>query len=249
MAAPERRLDAIVLAGGRGTRLQSVVRDVPKPLALVGGRPFLDYQLQLLASSGRVRQVVLAVGHLADRIIEHYTQHPPPLPVDFVVEHALLGTGGAARNALDATTSDRVLVLNGDSVFRWDLDALAEVHASLRPEATLSLVRVGDVGRYGSVVVEEGRIRTFVEKGGPGGPGLINAGVYLFERETLGAIASGCVTSLETDVFPVLAARGALAAAQFDSPFIDIGLPETYKAAPTVLESMAASHGPAAPKP
>lgn len=238
MRTSDKAMDAIILAGGLGTRLRAVVSDLPKPLAPVNGRPFLDYQLWLLAQSGLVRKATLAIGHLADRVIEHYAAYPPPLLVDFVVEPALLGTGGAARNALDATTSDQVLVLNGDSVFKWNLLELAQAHARLRPAATLALVQVDDTSRYGSVTLQHGRVTQFVEKSGASGPGAINAGVYVFQRKTLEELRLGEVASLERDVFPQLIARHQLAAVTFDAAFIDIGLPETYKAAASILDDL-----------
>lgn len=233
-------IDAIILAGGKGTRLQSVVSDVPKPLAPVNGRPFLDYQLELLARSGRVRKAVLALGWLAQRVIAHYERNPPPLPVEYVLERRLLGTGGGLRNALDNTSSAHVLALNGDSVFRWDLAALFDAHASAGAASTLALVHVPDSSRYGVVEVNHGRVTAFREKESSAGPGLINAGLYLFERTTLQAITPGEVFSLERDLFPALAELGALAAAPYSSEFIDIGLPETYAAAASILPALAA---------
>src|SRR5881296_2545913 len=115
MSSTLKPVDAIILCGGRGTRLATVVSSVPKPLALVSGRPFLDYILDHLAASGLVRRAVLAIGHMAERIVEHYGQCRPPLPVSFVHETEPLGTGGALVIALPATASDPVLGLNGDS--------------------------------------------------------------------------------------------------------------------------------------
>jgi NDP-sugar pyrophosphorylase family protein len=239
--AERRPVDAIILAGGKGTRLQSVVSEVPKPLAPVNGRPFLDYQLSLLARSGLVERVVLAIGHLAERVVEHYRDALPPLPLEFVVEEDLLGTGGGLRNALPATRSERVLALNGDSVFAWDLELLLAAHERLRPSATMAVVRVPDTGRYGAVDVADGRVVAFREKEQAGGDGLINAGVYLFEREALEAIPPGRAMSVERDVFPQLAESGRLAAVAFESAFIDIGLPETYSAAGAILPELVGS--------
>jgi len=236
--AHDGRIDAVVLAGGKGTRLRSVVSDVPKPLAPVNGRPFLDYQLALLARSGRVAKAVLAIGWLADRVIEHYERNPPPLPLEYAVEHELLGTGGALRNALDATSTSRVLALNGDSVFRWELQPLFDAHESAGAVATLALVRVPDTVRYGAVEVQRGRVAAFREKVGSSGPGLINAGVYVFERAALERVEPGRVLSLEREVFPRMAVDGLLAAAVFESDFIDIGLPETYAAAADILPGL-----------
>lgn len=235
------KVDAIILAGGQGTRLQSVVSDVPKPLAPVNGRPFLDYQLEILARCGQVRRVVLAVGHLAEKVQAHYAAHPPMLPLEIVVETELLGTGGGLANALGATEGSRVLALNGDSVFRWDLsllhDALDRLDA-VGQGAAIGLVQVDNVSRYGGVDVSDERITAFHEKRPIVEPGVINGGVYLFERPVLAALGRGRVISLEHEVFPALASQGRLAAAIHRSDFIDIGLPETYAAAATILPEL-----------
>lgn len=232
----EAQVDAIILAGGRGTRLQSVVSDLPKPLAPVNGRPFLDYQLELLARSGRVRRVVLATGHLSHKIEAHYAAHPPPLPVMVVVETELLGTGGGLANALPATESRQILALNGDSLFRWTLPPLMSALDGVgEGGAALALVQVDDLSRYGGVDLQNDRVTAFREKQPEKKPGLINAGVYLFDRATLSALPKGQVISLERDLFPRLASEGRLAAAVYQSDFIDIGLPETYAAAASIL--------------
>jgi NDP-sugar pyrophosphorylase family protein len=238
MPASNDTMDAIILAGGLGTRLREVVADVPKPLAPVNGRPFLDYQLAQLARFPQIGKVVLAIGHMADKVIGHYRANPPPLSVEFVVETELLGTGGGLRNALDATRGERVLALNGDSVFRWSLEPLIAVHASTDALATLALVEVDDTSRYGAVTLEHGRVSAFVEKQAAAGAGVINAGVYLFERSALAAIPPGEVVSLEREVFPDLCERRRLAATVFRSQFIDIGLPQTYSAAGTILPGL-----------
>lgn len=228
-------MDAVILAGGLGTRLRSVITDVPKPLAMVAGRPFLDYQLDMLAASGIVERVVLSLGHLADRVIDHYRDHPPPLPIEFAVEPEPLGTGGGLRLALPMVRGRLVLSMNGDSLFRWDIPAIEAAHERARAEATLSLVGVDNTSRYGAVKATGGRVTSFVEKQDATGPGLINAGVYVFDRSVIEHIPMDRAVSLEVDVLPVLIARGTVAAAVFDSDFIDIGLPETYRMAPAVL--------------
>lgn len=231
--------DAVILAGGRGTRLQAVVSDVPKPLAPVNGRPFLDYQFALLAQSGVVSRVILSLGHQAQKVIDHYAQHPPPLPTTFIVEQEPLGTGGGLRLALSDVQSTRLFTMNGDSLFRWDLPALIAAHEATRPAATLALVEVPDTSRYGAVTVEDGRVTAFLEKSEARGPGLINAGLNLFERSALEAIPEGRPVSLEQEVYPELVRQGRLNAVGFASDFIDIGLPETYSAASTVLPVLA----------
>jgi D-glycero-alpha-D-manno-heptose 1-phosphate guanylyltransferase len=235
VSADESVIDVVILAGGKGTRLQSVVSDVPKPLAPINGRPFVDYQFALLQKTPRIGRVVLAIGHLADRVIAHYAEHKPPVDLLFAVEASPLGTAGALRNALSSTTSRQILALNGDSIFNWDIEAIRTVHKRCGGEATISLLQVEDISRYGSVAVENERVVSFREKSSHSQPGTINAGVYLFERAAIEAIPTGGAVSLELETLPAMAAEGKLAAATFKSDFIDIGLPETYELATTFI--------------
>lgn len=235
MIPTDSSMDVIILAGGKGTRLQSVVSDVPKPLAMVNGRPFLDYQFAMLQEMPAIGRVVLAIGHLADCIIAHYAEHKPSLDLSFAVEASQLGTAGALRNALPFTTSEQILALNGDSIFRWDIGAMRAVQRRTKARATIALLEVEDVSRYGAVTVENEHAVSFLEKSSVPRPGIINAGIYLFERLAIEAIPAHKTVSLEHETLPALAKEGALAAATFRSDFIDIGLPETYRLAATLV--------------
>ena len=219
-------IDAVVLAGGKGARLASVVSDVPKPLAPVGGKPFLDHVLAFLAVSQVVPRVILSIGHMADQIIEHYTDHPAALPLTFSVESTPLGTGGAVLLARKRIKSDHFLVLNGDSIVGVQLSELIARHISSAADASLTLVESPDSGRYGSVKLDGDRVVGFEEKKPEAGPGLINAGLYVFRSTSLATFPI-IRCSLERDIFPKLVSghvRGEIAS----GPFIDIGLPEAY---------------------
>ncbi len=236
----ERRpVDAVILVGGKGTRLQGIVRDRPKPMAEVCGRPFLEWLLLALQLQG-VRRVILATGHMAETIEVHF-RNPGPLAMELVFsrERAPLGTGGALRNALDKISTQRVLVLNGDSTCPFDLDLLMERHLRSKALATLWLVPVEDCSRYGSVEVDaDGRVTAFREKTPSPRPGLISAGVYLLERSALEGIPPHRPVSLETEVFPSLVGTG-LYASTGRGPFLDIGTPESYAAAARFLAANA----------
>ncbi len=225
----------IVLAGGKGTRLQDVVSDVPKPLAQVGGRPFLDYVLETIAASGCVRKAVLAIGHLAHKVIEHYEIHGAPIPVEFVVETEPLGTGGAIANALEATQGETVLACNADSLARWDLAGLLTAHRDSDAQVTIGTTEVSDASRFGTCVIEDGKVVRFLEKQGVHTPGTINLGVYAFKR---GVITGTGAFSLESSILPALASQRAIQAFPMAGPFLDIGLPETYAAAESFLENL-----------
>jgi NDP-sugar pyrophosphorylase family protein len=237
-------VDAVVLVGGLGTRLRSVISDRPKPLAPVMGRPFLDLLLHQLATSGVVRSVVLAVGYRSNVIREAYSEGRRfGLPIALAEEEVPLGTAGAAANALPNVESADLLLLNGDSYIEADLGAHLARHRSSRAHATLMLTPTSFPDRFGTVEVDDhDRVISFREKtaGGPR-PALINAGVYVFRRETLDRLPRHRALSLETDVLPGLAASRQLAASTCHGRFIDIGLPETYEAAQSYLADLAAS--------
>ncbi len=223
--------DIIILVGGRGTRLQSVVSDRPKPLAEVAGRPFVEWLLLALRAQG-VRRAVLATGYKGE-MVEAYFADGARLDMNLTYAHETvpLGTGGAARHALEQTSTERVLVLNGDSFCPFDVARLLEAHARTAAVATLWLVHMDDCGRYGAVdVADDGRVRSFQEKSPNLGAGLINAGVYLFERSALEAIPTGRAVSLERETFPALIGQ-SLYATVGEGPFLDIGTPESYASA------------------
>ena len=222
-------MDAIVLAGGRGTRLAEAVDDLPKSLAPVNGRPFLDYLLVELASSGLIHTVVLALGYLADSVIEHYRNVAPPIPLRFALEAQPLGTAGALRNALPFTSSDVVVAYNGDTLVHVDLRSLLELRAKWQSPAALAIARADDRSRYASVRLKGEFVTGFAEKTS-GGPGLVNAGVYALSRGLFDVFPSGPL-SMELDVLPQLASRGQLVALEISGPLLDIGLPDTYVSA------------------
>jgi NDP-sugar pyrophosphorylase family protein len=248
----EARLEAIVLCGGRGTRLAAVLQDVPKPLAPVLGRPFLDYVIAALSAGHVVSRVIVTIHHLADQFIEYYENHPPPLPIKFVREPSPLNTGGAIYNALPSTAGESVFCLNGDTLVGGDLSALLHSHRQHSPGVTIGLVRVPDTSRFGHVdLSHDGHVLAFTEKGSSDGEGLINAGIYVIDRAALGHW-SGAPVSFETEILPSLAAAGRLYGLLLSGPFIDIGVPETYAEAEAfvrnIKQSPAAQNGPAFPR-
>ncbi len=228
--------DAIILCGGQGSRLGAVLGGLPKPLACVGGRPFLDHLLAALTASGVVRQAVLALGFGAERFVEHYRLSPPPLPLAYAREATPLGTGGALVNALPLTESEPVLAANGDSLFCFDLRALLRRHLETRAEATLALVEASDAGRFGSVELAGTRVTAFREKAAAHGPGLIYGGIALVARKLL--MRPLAPLSLERELLPDAIARGSVSALAFASPFVDIGLPETLAGAAAILQAL-----------
>ena len=229
-------IDAAVLVGGLGTRLRDVVADVPKPLAPVLGRPFLFYILDMLALRG-VRSVTLCCGYKAGVVSGTVGDDWLGMPVNYSIESDPLGTGGALGLARQYLRSDSVLVLNGDSWLEPDWTSFREAAESDAAYACLSLVDVTDSSRFGSVKLAGNRVVAFEKNLNAGRGGLINGGVYLLSQEMLSAL-SGFQCSLESDVFPVLAGEGRLAGLVGDSPFLDIGIPESYAVANEFISAL-----------
>jgi len=226
----------MILVGGKGRRLQSVISDRPKPMALVEGRPFLEWLLRLLRSQG-MKRITLCTGYMSEVIENHFGNgNDLQMKLTYSREHTPLGTGGAVRNALGLTVSSSVLVLNGDSYCRLDVRRMIREHLAARALTSIWAVTVDDSSRYGSVEVDEtNAVRAFREKASTKQAGLINAGIYLFEHSVLEAIPGGRTVSLETDVLPSLTGKG-LHAVIGSTPFIDIGIPEVYNVAGAFLK-------------
>jgi D-glycero-alpha-D-manno-heptose 1-phosphate guanylyltransferase len=219
----------IVLAGGLGTRLRSAVPDLPKCLATIAGRPFLEWQLRSLAKRG-IDHFVLALGYGADSVLESLS-HPwaRDLSIDTVTERQVLGTGGAAKFAMTNLGLDEVLIVNGDTFLGGDLESmLTPIDLDGGELMRVATVQVPDRTRFGGVVVDAGfRVTTFLEKGQTGG-GPINAGLYRVHCQAFD-FEDQVAFSMETQVMPRLIAKCALQAREISGPFIDIGIPEDYR--------------------
>ncbi len=217
-----------VLVGGLGTRLGPLAATVPKPLLPVGDRPFLAWLLQECFRFG-VRDVVLLAGHLSERIDAAVTdlaaKLPGPMTVAVSAEPSPAGTGGALLHARDRL-EERFLLLNGDSLFDANLSDLLAAAADDPADvvARLALRALPDASRYGVAELDGERVVAFRERPPAGAPGIINAGVYAMQRNVLDDIGEN--SSLERDVLPRLAARGALRGSALAGWFIDIGVPE-----------------------
>ncbi|MFM2376776.1 MAG: D-glycero-alpha-D-manno-heptose 1-phosphate guanylyltransferase [Bacteroidota bacterium] len=221
--------EAIILAGGMGTRLQSVVSDVPKPMAPVAGRPFLEHLFPMLREAN-VRRVVLSVGYKSETIMAHFGDRHGGIDIAYAVEPVPLGTGGAIRLAFEQTRMPQVLVLNGDTLFRYDLRKHWEMHRRLGKGALVSvaLKEMRDFDRYGTVeVYKNHRIKAFHEKK-PMGEGLINAGIYVIDRDLWGMVDVPEQFSFEKDILERHVQRLRFMGCQQEGYFIDIGIPEDY---------------------
>jgi len=226
-------MEAIVLAGGLGTRLASRLDGIPKAMAPVAGRPFLEILLRQLERSGCTR-VLLSVGHLRGVIQDHFGAGFQGLALEYVVEDVPLGTGGANRKALEQANEKAVLVLNGDTFLDADYAAMLRFHQAQESALTIAVTRQADVARYGEVRVEERRVVGFEEKG-RSGPGFINAGAYVVEKAIAWPSALGERFSFERDFLVPETARLAPAAFRVEGFFLDIGVPEDLDRAQTEL--------------
>jgi len=222
---------AVLLVGGLGTRLRSVVPSLPKPLASVGDRPFLELLVRQLANQG-IRHLVMCTGYLAEQVEAVFGDgRDLGCTIVYSREEIPLGTAGALKCAQHHLQHEReFLVLNGDSFLEIDFNDLFACHKNHNGLATMAVVPVQDGSRYGTVRLDaNGRLLGFVEKAGENIPGIINAGVYVFSSEVLAQIPGGQV-SLERDVFPKLLHQGVYAVEQ-RGLFIDIGTPDDYERA------------------
>lgn len=220
-------MNALILSGGLGRRLRSVLGDHPKPMATIGEKPFLEYVLLQLRRHG-VRRIILCIGYRGELIQEYFGKGDLlSLELRYSSESELLGTGGALKVAESLIETPDFLVLNGDSIFDIDLNTLIRFHRNRQARATAALAKVENSRRYGSVEINnQGEVIRFLEKAHER-PGLINAGIYVLHYKVLGSIPQGRPISLEREVLPQLIGRG-LYGVSFDSYFVDIGVPENY---------------------
>ena len=214
-------MEAVILAGGLGTRLRGVIGEIPKCMAPVDGKPFLQYQLEWL-SRFDMRHVVLSVGYLREQVMDFVQGREWPFAVSFAIEKEPLGTGGGIRLALQKCKGKQVFVLNGDTFYNVDLNAL-----SFTAPVTLALKPMRDFDRYGAVDWDGDLVTGFREKK-PCAEGLINGGVYAIDRSQLDMSLFPKTFSFEREVLEPLADYGLVAGEVQEGYFIDIGVPEDY---------------------
>ena len=221
-------MQALILVGGLGTRLRNVVKDRPKPMALIQGKPFLEYQIELLKKNG-VKDIILSTGYMGEKI-EAYFHAGEKLGVSikYVKEEDLLGTGGAIKNAKDVL-GEQFLALNGDSIFLVDIKSMVKFHRDNGADLTISLAQVKEKSKFGNVKTnEKSQIMEFIEKG-DSPTGLINGGIYYFEKSKFDWQSLPDKFSIERDFFPQVIKNKRVFGFVSDSYFIDIGTEEDYE--------------------
>jgi D-glycero-alpha-D-manno-heptose 1-phosphate guanylyltransferase len=226
-------LQAIVLAGGLGTRLRESVADLPKPLAPVNGRPFLNFVLSYLRRSG-LRRVILATSYMHEEFEKRYGKEYKGLELDYSVEQEPLGTGGGLRQAIASVTSQNVLIINGDTFFAADIDELLAMHSNTDADLTIGLKPMRNISRYGIVKTEGSRVVSFEEKKEVA-VGNINAGVYVAKRDLFDAFELPKKFSIEEDFLRKYTTQLNIHAHISEAYFIDIGIPADYQRAQTEM--------------
>ncbi len=228
-------MEVLVLAGGQGTRLTARVPDLPKPMAPVAGRPFLEYLLDRIVDCGFDR-ITLSVGYRADLIQAHFGRSYRGARIRYVVETEPLGTGGAVAFAMSQAGDASCLVLNGDTFLDVDLRALLAWYREQPEDIAMVLANVPDLARYGAVTTRDGRVTGFVAKG-QSGPGAINAGVYVIRAGVFARFGLEGRFSLESDLLQAHCAALLPRAFVTDAFFIDIGVPEDFDRAQRLFDA------------
>lgn len=222
--------DTIVLAGGLGTRLQSVVRNVPKPMAPVAGKPFL-YWLLTYISKFNPSKIILSTGYLNHAVEEYFGDNFNNIKVVYSNEQEPLGTGGAIKKALEYSDTENCLILNGDTFFKIDYYSFLQFHINQKNDFSMALKEIENPLRYGTVKLESSQIKEFKEKTDGVKIGFINAGVYLFNKSLLKHLPEEEKFSFEKDFLEKNVNKLNLSGWVSDGYFIDIGIPEDYKKA------------------
>lgn len=219
-------MEAIILAGGFGTRLKPSVEDLPKPLAPIGGRPFLAYLLDYLEANG-VCRAIISTGYMAEKIEQAIGTSYGKITVDYCREETPLGTGGAIKKALGMCKENCAVVINGDTFYNVDLCEMRSTHTAAGMAITIAAKMLRNVERSGFLEMQGGLLTGFCEKGASGA-GLVNGGIYLINKNALDCISEEKF-SFEKQVLEKLLMP--VAVFESDTYFIDIGIPEEFERA------------------
>ena len=224
--------EAVVLAGGLGSRLQHVLPDLPKPMAPISGRPFLEILLGTLATKG-IDRVILSLGFMAEKISNYFGLNYAGMELIYVVEDKPLGTGGALRLATEMCKQDHFFVFNGDTYLDLDIDKLDQQWKQNKKPIIVAR-QVDNTSRYGRLLIENDRIIGFTEKD-KNGLGYINAGCYVLNQGQLDGFELNQAFSLELDYLAKVVIDSPFDVFVTSGQFIDIGVPEDYQLAQNVL--------------
>ncbi len=223
--------DIIILAGGFGTRLKEEIIDIPKAMAPINGKPFLEYLLNYIQKSG-FQKVIISTGYLSKSIENYFKDKYRSIEIEYSIEEEPLGTGGAVKLALKKVSTPYFIVMNGDTLFRINLQDFFQNHVENLANLTIALRNVDDASRFGQVELNDhGVISAFKEKSSDAQSGLINGGIYIIKTKYFRKQQVPGKFSFEKDWLQNLAGSGDIFGRVFDDYFIDIGIPEDYKRA------------------
>lgn len=220
-------MEAVILSGGKGTRLQSVIKDIPKTMADVNGTPFLETTLQWL-NSFNINKVILAVGYKKEYIKKYFGNNYKNINLIYSEEEEPLGTGGAIKKALKECVDDNVIVMNGDVLARVDLNKMYEKHLSLGSVMTIAVKEMTNFDRFGVVKFNKDRITRFEEKKYVE-KGFMNTGIYIMNKDIFENKIENKSFSIENDYLSKYIDKDKISPFIFAGEFIDIGIPEDYQ--------------------
>jgi len=229
-------MEAIILAGGVGSRLRSVIKDIPKPMALVNSKPFLEIILDNLNKSG-FKKVILSVGYLSEIIIGYFGNNYKDIKIEYAIEEVRLGTGGAIKYAMGFCSDEYVFIFNGDTFLNVDFEKIIKLGEENNRPVIVSR-NVDDVSRYGSLIHFKKTLVDYREKKGIGA-GEINAGCYYLPRTIMGNCMPEEAFSFEGKSIPSIMKNPGFMVFKHDGIFIDIGIPDDLKKAKSILAEYA----------
>lgn len=225
-------MDAIILAGGQGTRLQNILPDIPKPLAPINEIPFLDFLISFLQCQKEIEKIIISVGYKKEKIIKRYQNLNN---IIFSEENFPLGTGGAIKKAFSLTNSQNFLVLNGDSFTEYSLSDFLKFHLEKNADISIIANYQKDLSRYGSLSIHQNKLVLSFEEKKEKKDGYINSGVYLMKKNIFNNFNFQESFSIEKDFFPIAIKSKNIFAYEISSKFIDIGTEDSYKEAQNIF--------------
>lgn len=231
-------MQAIILAGGKGTRLQTILNEVPKALASIGHKPFLDYLIKFLNQQG-ITHFIFSLGYQHQQIVDYLNAKEKTWTYTCVIEEQALGTGGAVKKALASATDPNVWVINADTYLQINLTEMYQQHLNNNAAATIALKEMHNFDRYGLIQIDHNNSVISFEEKQPCEKGLINAGFFIVNKEYYAnATKDKVVFSIEKDFFEIQLSNKSIYGFQTDGFFIDIGIPEDFERAQHVLPNL-----------
>jgi D-glycero-alpha-D-manno-heptose 1-phosphate guanylyltransferase len=220
--------EAIVLAGGLGSRLKTVVSDRPKPMAEINGKPFLEYLLRYL-NTQKITRVIFSVGHKHEMISNYFENSFLGMEICYAIEYEPLGTGGGIQNALREAKEERTFILNGDTFFPVNMSSMIQLADNENTDLLIALHQTNEKNRYGTIHIgEKGRILKFEEKSATQKSDFINGGIYLLKAADFLKLGFPEKFSFEKDYLEKYVEFQRFFGILFNDYFIDIGIPDTY---------------------